>query len=107
MARVAPEDPYCGIADPDQLAPTVPELDICDWAEPETAALVERARVAEEAALAVADVTNSEGAEAGWGLTRIAMAATNGFAGAYARSSHSVSVSALAGSGTGMGRDYD
>src|SRR3546814_15467830 len=35
------------------------------------------------------------------------MAATNGFAGAYARSSHSVSVSALAGSGTGMERDYD
>ncbi|MET4697926.1 PmbA protein [Constrictibacter sp. MBR-5] len=107
MARVAPEDAFCGIADPDQITHQVPDLDICDWTEPETATLVDRARAAEEAALAVSGVTNSEGAEAGWGLTRIALAATNGFAGAYARSSHSVSVSALAGSGTGMERDYD
>lgn len=107
MARAAPEDPFCGLAEPDQIADSVPELDICDWEEPSTSVLVERARAAEETALAVAGVSNSEGAEAGWGLTRIAMAASNGFAGAYARSSHSVSVSALAGSGTGMERDYD
>ena len=107
MARVAPEDAFCGIANSEQVTHQVPDLDICDWREPETATLVDRARAAEEAALAVSGVTNSEGAEAGWGLTRIALAATNGFAGAYARSSHSVSVSALAGSGTGMERDYD
>jgi len=107
MARVAPEDRFCGIADPSQITHRIPDLDICDWAEPETSTLVERARAAEEAALAVTGVTNSEGAEAGWGLTRIALAATNGFMGAYARSSHSVSVSALAGTGTGMERDYD
>lgn len=107
MARVAPEDAFCGIADPEQITHRIPDLDICDWAEPETSTLVERARAAEEAALAVDGVTNSEGAEAGWGLTRVALAATNGFAGAYARSSHSVSVSALAGTGTGMERDYD
>lgn len=107
MARVAPEDPNCGLADPDQVARELPELDICDWEEPDTSTLVERARQAEEAAMAVSGVTNSEGAEAGWGLTRIGMAATNGFAGAYARSGHSVSVSAVAGSGTAMERDYD
>jgi PmbA protein len=35
------------------------------------------------------------------------MAASNGFAGAYAVSRHSLSVSVLAGEGTGMERDYD
>src|SRR5476649_1523477 len=29
MARSVPEDPFCGIADPADLAKTVPELDLC------------------------------------------------------------------------------
>ena len=69
--------------------------------------MIERARAAEEAALAVTGITNSEGAEAGWGRSRIALAASNGFAGAYAGSSHGVSVSVIGGSGTQMERDYD
>ena len=58
-------------------------------------------------ARAVSGVTNSEGAEANWGATRIWLAASNGFSGHYRRSSHSVSASVLAGEGTGMERDYD
>ena len=65
-AREAPEDPFTGIADPDQLAKTVPTLDICDDAEPEAEKLIAMARTAEEAARAVKGVTNSEGAEIGW-----------------------------------------
>lgn len=107
MARVAPEDSFAGIADPDQITREIPDLDLCDWEEPGAEVMIERARIAEEAALAVEGVTNSEGGEAGWGLSRIALMATNGFAGAYARSSHSVSAVALAGSGTEMERDYD
>lgn len=107
MARVAPEDSFAGIADPEQVAREIPDLDLCDWEEPAAEVMIERARLAEEAALAVEGVTNSEGGAAGWGLSRIALMATNGFAGAYARSSHSVSAVALAGSGTGMERDYD
>src|SRR3954471_13406576 len=30
MARHVPEDPFCGIAAPEQLAKTLPVLDICD-----------------------------------------------------------------------------
>src|SRR6266853_497595 len=71
------------------------------------AELVERTRAAEEAALAVAGITNSEGAEAGWARSRIALAASNGFAGFYAGSSHGVSASEIGGSGTQMERDYD
>jgi PmbA protein len=107
MARVVPEDPYAGLAElaapPDDVAP----LELDDPAEPEAAALVARAAAAEEAALAVPGVTNSEGAEAGYGRAVMVLVSSAGFAGRYARSSHSVSASVLAGSGTSMQRDYD
>ncbi|MGP1394516.1 MAG: TldD/PmbA family protein [Inquilinaceae bacterium] len=106
MARLVPEDPYCGLADPDQIATAWPTLDLDDGVEPPADALIDRARTAEETALAVAGVTNSEGAEAGWSRTRIAMVASNGFAGGYDMSSHSLSVSVIAGEGTGMETDY-
>ncbi len=80
MAKVAPEDPFCGLADKSELASAVPELDLNDPSEPAPERLVELARAAEETALAVKGITNSEGAEAGWGRTEVALAATNGFA---------------------------
>jgi PmbA protein len=107
MARAVPEDPYCGLADPSDLARSLPELDMLDPVEPPAETLIERAKAAEEAARSVPGVTNSEGAEAGWSRSMVAMAASNGFAGSYARSGHSVSASVLAGTGTGMERDYD
>src|SRR5437899_6069512 len=88
MARTVPEDPHCGIADPAEIARDWPSLDMLDPAEPSPEVLIERARAAEEAALAVAGVTNSEGAEAGWGGSSIALAASNGFAVFYRGSSH-------------------
>src|SRR6201988_4600724 len=87
MARTVPEDPFCGIADPSEIAREWPALDMLDPAEPAAEVLIERARAAEEAALAVSGVTNSEGAEAGWGRSSIVLAASNGFAGAYSGSS--------------------
>ena len=107
MARAVPEDPFCGLAEAGELAETIPDLDILDAEEPPAAVLIERAKACEDAARAVAGVTNSEGAEAGWNRTRIALAASNGFAGSYARSSHSVGVSVVAGEGLGMESDYE
>jgi PmbA protein len=107
MARAVPEDPFCGLADPGEITREWPSLDMLDPEEPGADTLIERARAAEDAALAVDGVTNSEGAEAGWGRSRIALAASNGFAGAYAGSSHGVSASVIGGSGTQMERDYD
>ena len=107
MAKVAPEDPFCGLAEKSELARSLPELDLNDPSEPAPERLVALARAAEETALAVKGITNSEGAEAGWGRTEVALAATNGFAASYARSSHSVSVAVIAGEGTSMERDYD
>ena len=107
MARTVPEDSYSGIADPAEITHAWPSLDMLDPVEPAAEVLIERARAAEEAALAVQGVTNSEGAEAGWGRSTIALAASNGFAGTYSGSRQGVSASVIAGSGTRMERDYD
>lgn len=107
MARAVPEDPFCGLADPDQIARDWPDLDLADPAEASGEELIAQAKAAEEAALAVAGVTNSEGAEASWGRNRVALAASNGFAGSYENSGRSLSVSVIAGAGTAMETDYD
>jgi PmbA protein len=107
MAKVVPEDEFIGLAEPDEIARNWPALDQLDPVEPPTERLIELAKAAEEAARSVAGITNSEGAEASWGTSRIALAASNGFRGGYAGSSHSVSVSVVAGTGDGMERDYD
>ena len=106
MAKVVPDDPFAGLAERMQPAQQV-ALDLDDAREPEAEALIARASAAEEAALAVRGITNSEGAEAGYSRVTVALATSAGFAGSYTRSSHSVSATALAGEGTGMQRDYD
>ncbi|MGB0926705.1 MAG: TldD/PmbA family protein [Pikeienuella sp.] len=110
MAKVAPEDPYCGLADADRLADisTVPDLQLADpsgAAAPQ--ALREMAEAAEAAARAVDGVSQVESAGAGWNSGHVAFAATNGFAGDYYRTGISVSASAIAGEGLGMETDYD
>ncbi|HSU05960.1 MAG TPA: TldD/PmbA family protein [Acetobacteraceae bacterium] len=106
MARVVPDDPFSGLADT-AAPPDPPMLDLEDPTEPEVAALTDRASAAEDAALAVSGVTNSEGAGAGFGRTEAVLVTSAGFAGRIVRTSHSVSASALAGAGTGMQRDFD
>jgi len=107
MARVVPEDEFCGLAPENLLAGDLPDLDECDPVEPSADVLKDRARTTEDAALAVDGVTNSEGAEAGWGLSHVAVAGTNGFVRTRVRSHHSVGAAVLAGEGTEMERDYD
>ena len=107
MAKVAPEDKYCGLADATTLSRDPPELDLADHSEPDVDALTERARQAEEAALAISGVTNSEGAGADWSHGMVALATSAGFAETYSGSRHGVSVSVIAGSDTGMERDYE
>jgi PmbA protein len=108
MARAAPEDPWCGLADKALLARDWPDLDIEDktpsLSAEELAAL---AAEAEEAALAVKGVTNSGGASAGTGRSTATLVTSAGFAGTYAGTSSSFSCSVLAGEGTAMERDYD
>ena len=107
MARAVPEDPFCGLAEPDQLATEAPDLDIRSPDEPAGEDLADWSARAEDAGRAITGVTNSEGAGASWSRAAIAMAASNGFATTYSGTRFSLSVSVLAGEGTGMERDYD
>jgi PmbA protein len=107
IARAVPEDRYAGLADPGQIARDHASLELDDGEEPATEALIELAAAAEDAALAEPRITNSEGGEAGWWRTRTTLAATNGFVGQAARSSHSLSVSVVAGGNGAMERDYE
>lgn len=106
MARVVPADPFAGLADTAR-APDTMDLDMNDPAEPTAEALIARASLAEDAARSVPGVTNSEGADAGFGRVEIVLVTSAGFAGRRVGSSHSISATALAGSGTDMQRDYD
>ncbi|MEM7318364.1 MAG: TldD/PmbA family protein [Pseudomonadota bacterium] len=110
MAREAPEDPYAGLADAEQLSQNIDatSLDLFDATpEPQAETLMQDALTAEAAALAVDGVTQVSDAAAGYGEHRVYMAATNGFSGGYARTSRSISCVAISGSGTEMERDYD
>ena len=107
MAGAAPEDPYCGLAEPNRLATDFPELELCDESEPSPDDLTRLAAAAEDAARGVAGITNSEGAGADWSRGKITLATSAGFAAGYAVSQHSISASVIAGEGAAMERDYD
>jgi PmbA protein len=107
MARVAPEDPFAGLADPARLARDIPDLDLLDPDLPTIAILEERAKRAESAGLAVKGVTKSGGASASAGIGGMVLVTSDGFRGAYLSSGQSISMTAIAGEGTAMERDYD
>jgi PmbA protein len=107
MAKAAPEDPFAALADPARLARDVPDLDLLDPDLPTVALLEERAQRAEHAGLAVKGVTKSGGASASAGIGGMVLVTSHGFRGAYLSSGQSVSMTAIAGEGTAMERDYD
>ena len=107
MARAASEDRFAGLADASQLARDLPDLDLIDRNLPSVQQLEAMARRAEQAGLAVKGVTKSGGASASAGIGGMVLVTSHGFRGAYLGSSHGVSMTAIAGEGTGMERDYD
>jgi PmbA protein len=107
MAKEAPEDPYAGLAPAESLhRGESPFLDGDDRCDPGPQELRARALNAEEAALAVAGVTNSGGAGASASASTIALATSGGFSGAYRTSGHGCSASVIAGEGSSMQRDH-
>jgi PmbA protein len=107
MARAAPDDRFAGLADRAQLATEFPALDLIDPDMPDVNALEARAREAEAAGLAVAGVTKSGGASASAGIGGLVLVTSHGFHGATIASRHGVAMTAIAGDGTAMERDYD
>lgn len=108
MAKEAPEDPYAGLAPTELLAKgDLPDVDGDDGQDPDPAALRAAALECEDAARAVAGVTNSEGAGASAGRAIFALATSEGFAGVTSSSGYGISASVLAGEGDAKERDYD
>jgi PmbA protein len=107
MAREAPDDEYAGLAPEDRLLKgKAVDLDADDGDDPSPAALRALALEAEDAARAVAGVTNSEGAGASAGRTAMALATSTGFTRGTVSSGYGCSASVIAGEGAGMQRDY-
>ena len=108
MARLAPEDPYAGLAPEDRLAKgPFADLDLYDPTEPSPETLEALGRTAEDAARAVAGVTNSDGGTGAWSTSQYAMVTSRGFVGRHQSSSFSVYASAIAGDEHGMERGGD
>ncbi|WP_293824280.1 TldD/PmbA family protein [uncultured Brevundimonas sp.] len=97
MARLAPEDPYAGLAPEDRLARgPFPDLDLFDATECSAEALERAAAEAEAAALAVDGVARSEGGHASWSSSRWRLVTSHGFDGAYEGSALSLGVGVIA-----------
>lgn len=107
MAKLAPPDPYAGLAAAGDYAKEHPALDLVSADAPDAALLQKTALAAEESALAVSGVTKSGGAGASFSDRAMGFVTSNGFAGSFRRTGASLSATAIAGEGTAMERDYD
>ncbi|MGE0251294.1 MAG: TldD/PmbA family protein [Dongiaceae bacterium] len=107
MARAAPADPFAGLAENNQLSRKEPVLDLYDATEVDLATLEAEAKEAEAAALSFPGVTNSDSASASFGQSHLTLISSEGFTAQYSTSYHGLSVSAVAGEGVEMERDYD
>jgi PmbA protein len=107
IARFTAEDACAGLADPDTLATSIPDLDLAHaWdVTPERAC--DLALECEAAAMAVDPrITNSEGAALSTHRGVRAYGNSHGFLGAYPGTVHSLSCAVLGSEGEAMERDY-
>lgn len=109
MAKLAPEDPYCGLPDLSLLGKPggADALDVWDETELKPGLLKSRAHELEAAALSVKGVAQAEGANASWTTSAFTYATSHGFRDGWRASRHGLSVSAIAEQGGAMERDYD
>jgi len=107
IARYTGEDECAGLADPQDLAREVPDLDLYHRWDLEPDQAVELARACEAAGLAVdSRLTNSEGASVGNQRGVRVYGNSHGFLSGFASSSHSISCVLLASEGEDMQRDF-
>lgn len=107
MAKIAPEDSYCGIAPAEELETRPREL-VLLGDEPVSAQVLEdEALRAESAAYAVSGVKDVPGSSSGWTVSSGWVAATNGFRAYRTDSVSGIGLSAIAERDGAMERDYD
>jgi len=97
MARLAPEDPYAGLAPQERLARAPhADLDVFDPSERTAEALEAAAAEAEAAALSVEGVARSEGGHASWSASEWRLVTSHGFDGRHKGSAFSLGVGVIA-----------
>ena len=107
IARYTAEDDCAGLADADQLAKSVPDLDLYHPWGLSVEEAAEMARSCEAAALAVDQrLTNSEGASVNSHASHFIYANSLGFCDGYASSRHGISVAVIGEDKGSMQRDY-
>lgn len=106
MARLAPEDPYCGLADTALLEAAPKALELFDPTLSTPAKLKSRALAMEAAVSAVKGVSQAEGCSASWSTSAIFFKTSHGFAGGWRSSRHSAGGMAIAERDGHMERDY-
>ncbi|MBB35596.1 MAG: modulator protein [Hirschia sp.] len=107
MAKIAPEDPYCGIPDASELAGDPVELDLDGDPSPTAEELEARALEAEAASLKHEGIMPTGNAGASWGMSATHVAASNGFAASRSGGMSTLSVLAICQKDGEMERDYD
>ncbi len=106
IAGLTAADDYAGLADPDLLAVSFPDLDLFHPWSLEVEQAIELARRCEQAALDVdRRVSNSEGATVSAQQSHFAYGNSHGFLAGYPSSRHTVSCAVIAGKDEGMQRD--
>jgi PmbA protein len=109
MARSTAQDKYSGLPAPEELARSLPDLDLFDDSG-RSLSVENKTKLAIEAEKAALDfdsrITNSEGAEFSNASSRLIYANSHGFSGEYAGSSYHLSVAPVAGLDGSMQRDY-
>lgn len=107
MARVAPEDPYCGLVEREQLARIIPPVDLYEDMDWDAAVLEAEALEMEAAARAVDGVAMVASSGTSLSASAVVMLTSTGFVGAKRGSMASRGIAAIAKSGELMERDYD
>jgi PmbA protein len=107
IARYTAEDPAAGLADPDRLARTFPDLDLYHPWDLSVEAAIDLGRAAEAAAMDVDPrITNTEGATVGRGESEFVYANSLGFAGGFRSSRHHIDCAVIGEDDAGMQRDF-
>ncbi len=107
MAKLAPPDPYAGIAEKELLSTQVMDFDQVSAEFPDAQDLRKTAEETEAIALSVPGITRSNGAGTSSSDYTGAFATSNGFQRVQRYTGFGIGVSVVAGEGTAMERDYD
>tara|TARA_B100000700_G_scaffold41599_1_gene42479 strand:+ start:1532 stop:2842 length:1311 start_codon:yes stop_codon:yes gene_type:complete len=107
MVKSIPIDEYCGLADKNMLYDGNLDLNLVDNYIPENDDLLNNAIEAEDSALNIKGITNTEGASSTYSKNKFYLATSDGFFNTNDKTNYSTGLSVIAGKGTKMERDYE